>query len=337
MHFILQTADDEVLALNAQPTETLVAAAQRQGVTLPVDCLEGVCGACKLRLLDGQVTPGFCSDDALSEAEIAAGWILGCQARIKTDTVAATPAVAAQLRARAPAAALWSVVTGLETVAADTVVMRLRLENGADLHFLPGQYAKLNVPGTEHWRAYSFSNAPGAAELEFLIRILPHGAMSGWLGHAGIGDRLQLRGPFGVFYARPGSACVTMIAGGTGLGPMLSMLRTSASAASAPSVTVLYGVNRAAEIACLEQLRALVDQRPGSAVHVSVAHASEAAAPLKPGLVTGMLDLIPAQAMGSGLFYLCGPPPMIEAARTQLAALGVSEERMISERFVTST
>jgi ferredoxin-NADP reductase/ferredoxin len=336
MRFILQTADDEVLALNAQPTETLVAAAQRQGVTMPVDCLEGVCGACKLRLMDGEVTPGFCSDEALSEAEVAAGWILGCQARIKTDVVATTPALASQLHARAPAT-LSSVVTGLETVAADTVVLRLRLENGEIKHFLPGQYAKLHVPGTEHWRSYSYSNAPGAAELEFLIRILPQGVMSGWLGKAKVGDKLQLSGPFGVFYARPSDAPVVMIAGGTGLGPMLSMLRASAAATTTPSVTVFYGVNHAAEIACLEELRALVDKRPDSAVHISVAHASEAVAPVKPGFVTDLLEVVPERVIGAGLFYLCGPPPMIEAARLRLAALGVAEERIISERFVTST
>jgi ferredoxin-NADP reductase len=304
-------------------------------VALPVDCLEGLCGTCKVRVLEGRVEPGFCSDDALSQEERAAGWTLSCQAKAQTDLVVLTPALAQQLRGKG-AAAQTATVSAIEPVAKNTVVLRLRPEGGAPIDFLPGQYARLIVPGSAASRSYSYSNAPGAETLEFLIRLLPSGAMSDWLRRAAPGETLRLSGPFGVFFARPSPQPVVMIAGGTGLGPMLSMLRAEAGK-NAPPVTLFYGVNEEAELACLDDLRALLAQRPGSSLHLSVVGGARAESGAKTGFVTDLLDALDAERRAAALFYLCGPPPMIEAARSRLLGLGVAEERLICERFSDSS
>jgi len=335
MRVIVQSSDDEVLTLDVRPDETLVFAGQRQAVSLPLDCLEGVCGACKMRLLTGEVDEGFCSDEALGPDERAAGWILGCQAKAKTDLVVVTPALGAQMRSQGPAT-ISAQVIGLESVAADTVALRLHPDGGEAPGFLPGQYARIHVPGTDHWRSYSYSNAPGAPTLEFLVRLLPKGAMSDWLRTASIGDRIELTGPYGVFFARPATRPEVMVAGGTGLGPMLSMLKANTGQA-APPATLLYGVNRAAEVACIDDIQSLLSDRPGSSFHISVVAADEAVAPLRPGYVTGLIDALDGETVASALFYLCGPPPMIEAARSRLTELGVPDDRLICERFTPST
>lgn len=90
------------------------------------------------------------------------------------------------------------------------------------LAFLPGQYVNIQVPGTLHVRAYSFSSQPGSLEGRFLIRNVPGGMMSQWLTQrARPGDRLTLSGPMGSFYLRHGERPLLMLAGGTGLAPLL--------------------------------------------------------------------------------------------------------------------
>ncbi len=80
-----------------------------------------------------------------------------------------------------------------------------------------GQYVNIQVPGTLHVRAYSFSSQPGSLEGRFLIRNVPGGMMSQWLTQrARPGDRLTLSGPMGSFYLRHGERPLLMLAGGTG-------------------------------------------------------------------------------------------------------------------------
>lgn len=331
MKFIVHCADDEVLSMSIGSGENLVAAANRQGVSLPVDCLEGVCGTCKLRLVDGRVEEKFHSDDALSSEEVAAGYVLACQSAAQSDIVVMTAALASQLRLGKPKTHT-ATVTGVEAVAKNTVHLKLDYADAFD--FLPGQYAKLKIPGTESWRSYSFTTPPGGRELGFLIRVLPHGATSDYLRSAKVGDVLTLTGPHGAFFLRPNTAASVMVAGGTGLGPMLSMAQTLAEqVGETPPVTLLYGVNYSGEVACQDILDKLVDSLPNFSYEVTVASADQCR-PFRHGLVTDLLDRIDAEKKAAATFYLCGPPPMIEAARNKLKSLGVDEARIVFEKFL---
>lgn len=333
MRFIVHCADDEVLPLNIGPGENLVTAANRQGVSLPVDCLEGVCGTCKLRLVDGRVEEKFHSDDALSSEEVAAGYVLACQSAAQSDLVVMTAALSSQLRL-VKSRNYFATVTSIEAVAKDTVHLKLRLDDADAFDFLPGQYAKIKIPGTGSWRSFSFTTAPGRRELGFLIRVLPHGAMSDYLRSAKAGDVLTLTGPHGVFFLRPNAGESVMVAGGTGLGPMLSMAQTLAEqAGETPPMTLLYGVNYPGEVACRDILDGLVDSLANFSYAVTVAGAGECR-PFRHGLVTDLLDRLEAGKKAAATFYLCGPPPMIEAARNKLKSMGVDEARIVFEKFL---
>lgn len=344
MRLVIQTNDDESIFLDIRAGETLSAAAKRQGLQWPIDCAEGVCGTCKCRVLAGTVDQGTYTEDALTDSEIAAGYALGCQATAKTDLVTFLRLPAALLRGRKGVASqpLTAKITRLDVVAKNTLHMTVALEKPLD--FLPGQYAKLKVPATDVWRAYSFTSTAGAHEMSFLMRLLPSGAMSDYLRSAGIGDSLELSGPYGVFFMRPLASLVTpvvMVAGGTGLGPMLSMLQTIAadSAAATQPIHLLYGVNDAAEIACSDLLVSLQTRLSGLSVAVSVSQpdgAGSARQGARQGFVTGLLDELGAATIASATFYLCGPPPMIDAGREKLKALGIPEQRIIYEKFVAA-
>ena len=89
------------------------------------------------------------------------------------------------------------------------------------------------------------ASAPGDRRLEFFVRVIPGGAMGAWLSAVAPGDRISLRGPFGAFYRRDDATVATMVAGGTGLAPILSMLRTLPDGSGA-AVRIVVSVEPAA-------------------------------------------------------------------------------------------
>jgi len=334
MQFVIQCADDETLMLDTVPGETLVAAAKRHGVNWPIDCAEGVCGSCKCRIVSGTVDHGFHTDDALTPEEMKAGYALGCQSKAQTDLVVAL---------RTPIAHLWRHTTRvlptqiehIDIVARNTVHLVLTLNQAFD--FLPGQYAKLKIPGTDTWRSFSFTSIPARNEVAFLIRLLPAGAMSDYLRVARVGDIIEMTGPHGVFFMRPNAGRSVMIAGGTGLGPMLSMLQTAAESgvnATYP-MKLLYGVNDAAELACRDTLDAMKQTLPEFSWSFSVVN-DDGQSGYRRGFVTDLLDDFEPD-VSTTTFYLCGPPPMIDASWAKLKTMGVAEDKIIYEKFLPSS
>ena len=121
-----------------------------------------------------------------------------------------------------------------------------------------GQFAQLQVPGTESWRNYSYAHpADGRNELEFIVRLLPDGVMSDYLrDRAKPGDRIALRCSKGGFYLRPVVRPVVLVAGGTGLSAILAMAQ-SLEADIAQPVHLLYGVTDVEDLCKLDELEAL--------------------------------------------------------------------------------
>jgi len=202
------------------------------------------------------------------------------------------------------------------------------------LAFLPGQYVNIQVPGTLHVRAYSFSSQPGSLEGRFLIRNVPGGMMSQWLTQrARPGDRLTLSGPMGSFYLRHGERPLLMLAGGTGLAPLLSMLHTLQTQGSQRPVMLLYGVTRDCDLVKTDALDTFIQQLTGYRWLPVVAD-ENSTCPQR-GFVTDHLD----DAMlnnGDVDIYLCGPPPMVNAVAMALRDRGITPAGFWYEKFIAS-
>jgi benzoate/toluate 1,2-dioxygenase reductase component len=198
------------------------------------------------------------------------------------------------------------------------------------MHFLPGQYVNISVPGTGKHRSYSFSSAPGARDASFLIRNLPGGVMSSYLARAQAGEQVTLTGPMGAFYLRPITRPQLWLAGGTGLAPFLSMLEQVAEAGTDQPITLYYAVTRAADLVELTRLDALAAQI-GTLRLITILAAPEDDHPRK-GFVT---DHLTAEDLceGAADVYLCGPPPMVDAVRAHFAKLGVAPASFHFEKF----
>lgn len=311
--------------------EKVLDAAFRQRINLPMDCSDGVCGTCKCRAESGQYDLGDdYIDDALSSDEAEQGLVLTCQMIPQSDCVVAVPV--ASTACKTGSAKFAGKVA--EVSAFGEAAFELVLEVAADAPaFLPGQYVNITVPGSGQHRSYSFSSPSGATRMSFLIKNVPGGLMSGWLGKAGTGDALEMTGPLGSFYQRPVDKPVLMLAGGTGLAPFLSMLEEMVQRGGQHPVHLIYGVTRDQDLVLVERLQDLAQRLPGFSFTTCVADA--ASTHPRQGYVT---QHMPAKVLHDGQVdvYLCGPPPMVEAVQKHFQAQGIVPASFHYEKFVTS-
>lgn len=329
--------DGRVVKLDASEDDNIYFAALKNKVRILTDCLEGACATCKGVCTSGEYTLDEFTDEALTADEFARREVLTCQMHVKSDCVIEFPYESRVALKSAPESRTARVS---EVAMISSTVAKLVVEPDADappISFIPGQYVHLSVPGTSEHRSYSFANAAfEAGRYTFYIKVLEHGAMSDYLSQrAQPGDEMTVTGPFGRFYLRPVERPIVMVAGGTGLAPMLSMLDTMvANDDTDHPVRLLYGANTADELFAFEQFKGYADQglalttefcvvEPESGWEGAAGHVTGL---LRPGILEG----------GECEFYLCGPPPMIDAAEKWLSDNGVELNHVHAEKFVPS-
>jgi len=322
--------------LAVRPNETIADAAYRDRINIPVDCRDGACGTCKSRCESGTYENGGYLDEALSAEEASEGFCLPCQMRPTGDCVLQIPASSAACKIQLRR--IQTTIEDLQFPSPSTIVLQVRLtpDDAAALQYLPGQYVHLEIPGTSVRRAYSFSTAPGSPTAKFLIRRIPGGAMSTFLGeNAKVGGQISLLGPYGSFYLRTVERPVIMLAGGTGLAPFLSMLAHLSALGSAldSPIHLVYGVTNDVDLVEVDTLEHLAATLPGFTFATCVA-SSETKHPRR-GFVTGHLPFQALQESATDA-YLCGPPPMVEAVRNEFMKRSIVTKNFYYEKFAPS-
>lgn len=323
----LNFEDGVTRVIQCEDDEMVTEAAFRQKINIPMDCRDGVCGTCKCFAEKGEFELEFYLDEAMTEEEAAEGYVLTCQMSPLSDCVVRVPATSAVCKT-APEPVAGEVL-GVDRLSETSFGLRVKMAKAVG--FLPGQYVNVSVPGTEKQRSYSFSSKPGADEGHFLIRNIPGGVMSSYLGErAKGGDALTLTGPMGTFYLRPMERPQLWLAGGTGLAPFLSMLEHLAEQGNDQPITLFYAVTHAADLVELDRVQALAKQI-GNVTVITVLAAAEDAHERK-GFVT---DHVSTNDLNDGDVdvYLCGPPPMVDAVRGHFSALGVEPANFYFEKF----
>lgn len=308
--------------------ETVADAAYRSGINVPFDCRDGACGTCKSLCESGLYDKGDYIEDALCEDEAREGYVLTCQMRPKSDCVVKIAATSALCKATA--GRFTARLSRLERLSPTTLGFALKIEDG-DLAFLPGQYANLAVPGSGEARAYSFASLPREGEVDFLVRNIPGGRMSGWLSErAQLGDAVTFTAPMGSFYLRAVARPLLFLAGGTGLAPFLAMLDLLARDGLSVPAHLVYGVTTDADLVGVEQLEAFAARLPGFTFATCVA--DKASNHPRSGYVTH--HLAPEHLHGGEVdTYLCGPPAMVDAVRSHFQAIGLTPAGFHTEKF----
>ena len=225
-------------------------------------------------------------------------------------------------------------------IAENTVHLKLRVDEdeefGRAAQYEPGQFMELEIPDSEDKRAYSLANTGNwDGSLEFLIRLQPKGKFSTFLNErARPGMKLMVRGPQGAFGIEEGSQRPRwFVAGGTGVAPMLSMLHRMAEYQEMHEARLFFGVNRESELFALDELEQLKVELPQLKVELCVWKPQGEWNGFK-GTPTDALHLALAETTIPPDIYLCGPPPLIDAAERIAASFGIPPEQIVSERYL---
>ena len=212
----------------------------------------------------------------------------------------------------------------------------LRLVSAEDFKFFPGQYVDITVPGTDEVRSFSMANtsARESGQLEFIIKIYPDGLFSGYLDNElKVGDRLTVTGPFGVFTLRDApDTDLIFVGGGAGMAPILCLLRSMAERGIDRKAVYYYGARRRGDLCFEDELRALEQTIPNFRY---VPALSDEDWEGENGLITDVVSRSES-VLARAHAYVCGPPPMVEAAVPLLTRLGVPEKHVYWDKFTTT-
>lgn len=306
--------------------QNLVEAARGAGLNLLTDCSNGQCGTCTAQLLSGCVEMDDYNAAVLPDADRAGGTVLPCVCRVTAACAVEFPYESSEALGEEPVPIEGEVVS-VRQVARETKLLEVSVRH--KIEFEPGQYVRIQPTGTDISRSYSMANVPGNDHLEFFIRLVPDGAFSSWLRAAQPGDKVELSSPHGTFFLREEDRPRLFVAGGTGVAPFLSMLRSMGSRSRQFPTTLLIGARSPAHVFALEELEALRRELPHVSVKLAVEHDAN------PGWHEGFAtDLIGELGLDpSTRVYLCGPPPMVEAGRRAAEAAGLKRADVLCERF----
>ena len=313
-----------------QKGQTLLEAALAAGIPYPHGCRSGRCGACKSRLIEGEMELLPHSRFALTDEEKADGLILACRALPQTDAAVAWLGSAEDVL---PSRRLSGVVTGLEDLTHDIKLLRITPMDGAALHFAAGQYAQIGFDGHPA-RSYSMASRQGDSSLEFHIRRVLGGATSEYVhGALRIGDKAGLEFPLGSSFLRQHhSGPILCIAGGSGLAPIKSIVETALSHGMRQPIHVYFGVRAERDLYLVDHFQALARQNP----HLAFTPVLSEAPPTqhRRGFVTQAIAADLADLDGWKA-YIAGPPPMVDAAMEATFARGLRKEDMHADVFFT--
>lgn len=293
----------------------------------------GRCGYCKVRVESSAPAPGKVEERILGADEIAEGFRLACQITVSGDIdISIPPEHLAIRRYRGR-------VLSKKMVTHDIVHLRIVLDKPAGMDFVAGQYAQLESREYDGhasvMRAFSICSLPeDKSHIEFLIRRVPNGICTGWVfDHLREGDEIGLSGPFGTFYLRSTNAPVLFIAGGSGMAPVWSMLRTMRDTGCKRAIRYFFGALTQADLFFVEELQELEREMDDFRFIPALSNEPEGSGwSGERGFITDVVDRNVPDA-SSHEAYLCGSPGMINACIKVLKKTGISEDRIYYDKF----
>ena len=309
--------------------DTILTSLLRAGVPFPFSCQAGNCGTCKCELVSGDVLELEHSEHALAPEERAKGIVLACRTQVWDDTVVRR--IDAEELVMHPSRIMRCRVAELEDLTHDIKGVRLAIEAGGPFVFSAGQYAQLEfAPGLS--RHYSMASTPHETELVFHVRHMPGGRTSAHVAtRLKVGDKVKVSGPLGVAYLRDNHAGpVLLVAGGSGLAPIQSILRTMLERGHSAPVTLYFGVRSERDLYHEALLKDLALRHPNFSYHVVLSE-QKGASGRRYGLVHQAIEL--TAAIDSAMAYLAGPPVMVEAATALLGSRGFMPRQIHADAF----
>lgn len=316
--------------------DTILRAGLRAGLGMPYECNTGCCGTCKVELLSGTVDAAWPAAPGLNDRDRAKNRVLACQSRPTSDC-----SIKVRLRPENipvhPPARFKATLAATRDLTHDLREFRFRTQGAPG--FLPGQYALFSLPGVTGLRTYSMANVDdGSGEWHFMVKRMPGGVGTAALfDQVPLGGTLDLDGPYGLAYLRPESPRdLLCIAGGSGLAPILSVVRGVARspAMAGRQVHVFYGARTPADICGEAELAALPGY--GTRIHFQPVVSNPEAGDGWSG-PTGFVHEHVRSLFGERFpefeCYFAGPPAMAQAVQQMFIAARVPYPQVHFDSF----
>jgi len=315
--------------LNVESGKNLLDVLRAHEIPISYSCMSGRCGTCRCRVIEGQVLDG--APEVGRPQVDADGYVLACQAVLTQNCTIELPEIDEVVVH--PARIVKGTVTAIEEATHD--IRRVRVKLAKPLEFSPGQYATVQFT-PEHIRPYSMAGLPGDTEMEFHIRKVPGGRVTEHVfDQLAVGAALRISGPLGTAYLRrKHTGPMLCVGGGTGLAPVLSIVRGALESGMDNPIHLYFGVRSAQDVYDAERLQALAAQYPNLTVHVVVA-TGQVASGQRSGLVTEAIAQDWSSLAGCRT-YLCGAPAMVEALNLLVQRLGIEPGHIHADAFYPS-
>ncbi len=360
----LVTGDGSVArSIDASEGDTVFRALARSGLQLPSNCGGGQsCGLCEVRCAGQAPEPTAADRALLSPQKLAAGYRLACNLPVKRSLdIEVGEAAALQMEHAAR-------VTGITPLTPFLREITLRPQQPIDCR--PGAYVQVHVPvyaceasqidipehHREQWRSagslpqlvndapvrrcYSISTPveQSDGQLSFLVRFMPGerpGRGCGYMYTLREGDEVRFSGPFGDFALKPGGREKIFIGGGAGMAPLRAMIHSLLANGASEDMHFWYGARTRRDAPYVAEMDAFAQQHPNFRWHLVLSEEADAGQG-EARLVHEALrdDLLRSRSDISSLeFYVCGPPPMLDATRAMLRKMGVDDAQVAFDDF----
>jgi NAD(P)H-flavin reductase/ferredoxin len=331
--------------LEVEPGESVLKAILRQGRFVKYGCKHGGCSTCRAEVVQGEYELSDNTSFSLSDADRSEGVVLLCSTFVESDELVVDVSqtmddlTEEQYMAGQHVQECVATVDRTEALTHDIRWLGLHLDDPDRLPFTAGQYVEVAVPGmADGWRSFSMANPPAEqGRVDLIVKVIAGGAFSASLDTAvKCGDQMRLRGPFGQFSVRLSHRPMIMVAGGSGMAPILGMARDLAATGNRREVIFFYGARSRRDLFLVEELAGFAHLHDWftfvpalSEPRVTDDWAGDT------GLITEVLARHLPSTRGTEA-YLCGPPLMIDAAIDVLKATGCKERHIFFDRFVPS-
>lgn len=310
-------------ALELADGETVLSCLERHGIERASSCRSGVCQSCMMKVSEGTVPAA--AQAGLKSAWKAQGYFLSCVCQPAEDLVidecAALPTFPGRIAEVSP-------------LGAD--VVRVMLDVGEAFSFEAGQFVSIVRPQDGLTRPYSIASTPDSGALELHVALMPGGRMSQWLATA-TGQPIEVRGPSGeCFYQADSPEQPLVLAGtGTGLAPLLGVVRAALSAGHTGPIHLYRGSPSASRLYLHEELLSLSAQHRNLSVVGSVLANDNGA----PGVREEPLDRAlfgDLPKLDGHRIYLCGNPELVRMLKKKAFLAGAALQQIHSDPFVTA-
>lgn len=328
--------------------DNLLNAALELGIPWPHDCRVGSCTTCKCTLKKGKTKSLTDFSYVLDPDQLKAGMILACQTHLKSDVE-----IEVDLDDASHASQIVSYEGTLSRIRDLTHdIKEIVITSDYPLPSrsgIAGQYAEISYTELSAPRSYSYAKAPeneAQDEVTFFVRLVPGGEFTEWLfAEDRTGEKMTVAGPYGHFWLRPGGTPLICIAGGSGISSIKAVLESAVNEEVQRDCLFLFGARTQKDLYCLEEIAEI-----GSQWHESHSFEFIPVLNMEPehsdwdgarGLVTDYLKTAYVDTgrilLGEAQGYLCGPPPMVDAAIKVMVEQGMKKDNIFFDKFLDAS